>query len=460
MNRKIAIPLVLLAILVAAGGWWVWQNNPTLQEQILAQLEIAPASKATGIAASGFIEAEEVDISTETGGRIKAIHVREGDEVTAGQALIELDTDLLAAQRKQAEAALAKARAQLSQAQAGARPAQIRQAEVAVAQAETARDAARRALDDAVAARDNPQTLDLQIAAARAQYEAAKHQVEQAEATVRALEEQYNLMKRTVEDLRGGIDVSFALPTGGLFKKHINTNRMVNDLNQQWNELGQNLWQANTAVAMAQANCDAAQQRLADLLAQRDNPQAANLQVAAAEARLATAEEGVKVAGARLALVKAGASSHQLAISKAAVQQAQAALNTLDVQLEKMTLKSPRAGWVVERLVHEGELAAPGSTLLTLADLREVTLTIYVAEDEIGQVTVGQPVAVTVDSYPGRTFEGAVSYIGSEAEFTPKNVQTKEERVNTVFAVKVRLPNPEHALKPGMPADAVVERAE
>jgi len=453
------MPLVLLVLVAAAaGGWWVWQNNPTLQEQILAQLEIAPAAKVQGIAASGFIEAEEVDISTETGGRIKAMHVREGDEVTTGQTLVELDTDLLAAQRKQAEAALAKAHAQMAQLQAGARPAQIRQAEVAVAQAETARDAARQALDDAIVGRDNPQTLQVQIDAARAEFKAAQHQIDQATATVQALEEQYNLMGRTVEDLRGGIDVSFPLPTGGIFKKHINTNRMVNDLNQQWNELGQNLWQANTAVAMAQANCDAAQQKLADLLAQRDNPQAANLQVAAAEARLAASEEGVNVASARLALVKAGASSHQLAISEAGVQQAQAALNTLDVQLQKMTLKSPRVAWVVERLVHEGELAAPGSTLLTLADLREVTLTIYVAEDEIGQVTVGQPVAVTVDSYPGRTFEGAVSYIGSEAEFTPKNVQTKEERVNTVFAVKVRLPNPDHALKPGMPADAVVVR--
>jgi len=265
-------------------------------------------------------------------------------------------------------------------------------------------------------------------------------------------------MERTVEDLRGGIDVRFPLPTGGVFKKHIKTNRMVSDLSQQWNELGQNLWQANTAVAMAQANHDAAQQKLADLLAQRDDPQAENLQVAAAETRLAVAEEGVKVAEARLALVKAGASSYQLAMSEAVVQQAQATLNTLDIQLKKMTLKAPRAGWVVERLIHEGELATPGSTLLTLADLREVTLTIYVAEDEIGQVMVGQPVAVMVDSYPNRTFEGTVSYIGSEAEFTPKNVQTKEERVNTVFAVKVRLPNPDHALKPGMPADAVVER--
>lgn len=461
MKRKTAIPVALLLLVVAGvAGWWAWQNNPALQKTILAQLDVAPASQVPGIAASGFIEAVEVEISTETGGRAKAIHVHEGDEVSAGQTLVELDTDLLAAQERQAQAVLAKARAQLAQLQAGARVEQIRQAEVAVEQAQTSRDAAEQALGDAIAARDNPQALQLQIDAARAQHVSAQHQVEQAQASVRALEEQYTLLQRTVEDLRGGMDVSFLLPTGGVFKKHIKTNRMVMDLNQQWNELGQNLWQANTALSMVQVNYDTAKQKLADLQAQRENPQAANWQVVAAEAQLDVADEAVRVAEARLTLARAGATAQQLAVAEAGVQQAQAALNTLDVQLAKMTLKSPLPGWVVEQLIHEGELAAPGSTMLTLANLNEVTLTIYVAEDEIGKVSIGQPVAVSVDSYPERSFAGAVSYISFEAEFTPKNVQTKEERVNTVFAVKVRLPNPDHALKPGMPADAVVERSQ
>ncbi len=459
MKQKIVIPVVLLLLLIAvAAGWWAWQNNPGLQRTILAQLDIGPASQVQGIAASGFIEVEEVEISTETGGRVKAIYVHEGDEASAGQTLVELDTDLLAAQERQAQAALAKARAQLAQLQAGARAEQIRHAEVGVEQAQTARNALGQALDDAIAARDNPQALQLQIDATRAQYVSAQHQVEQAQASVRALEEQYSLMQRTVEDLRGGIDVSFALPTGGVLNKHIKTNRMVTDLNQQWNELGQNLWQANVALSMAQVNCDTTKQKLADLQAQRENPQAANLQVAAAEAQLIAGDEAVRVAESRLALVRAGATAQQLAMVEAGVRQARAALNTLDVQLAKMTLKAPQPGWVMERLIHEGELAAPGSTMLTLANLNEATLTIYVAEDEIGKVSIGQPVAVSVDSYPGRSFAGTVSYISSEAEFTPKNVQTKEERVNTVFAVKVRLPNADHALKPGMPADAVVEQ--
>jgi multidrug resistance efflux pump len=93
---------------------------------------------------------------------------------------------------------------------------------------------------------------------------------------------------------------------------------------------------------------------------------------------------------------------------------------------------------------------------VTISDLEALTLTIYVREDQLGQVQLGQAVSVTVDAYPGRVFAGAVQSISSQAEFTPKNVQTQEERANMVFAVKVSLPNPDHALKPGMPADALL----
>jgi multidrug resistance efflux pump len=119
-------------------------------------------------------------------------------------------------------------------------------------------------------------------------------------------------------------------------------------------------------------------------------------------------------------------------------------------------LNAPISGLVLERPVHVGELARPGAPLLTLADLDEVTLTVYVPEDQIGKVQLRQPVSVTVDAYPDLGFPGNVVFIASEAEFTPKNVQTQEERVSMVFAVKVNVPNPEHRLKPGMPADAVI----
>ena len=106
--------------------------------------------------------------------------------------------------------------------------------------------------------------------------------------------------------------------------------------------------------------------------------------------------------------------------------------------------------------MEEGETVRPGAPLLTLANLDRVTLTTYVPESDIARAKVGQRVVVTVDSYPDREFQGKIAHIATEAEFTPRNVQTQEERVNMVFAVKVELPNPGAELKPGMPADAIL----
>jgi multidrug resistance efflux pump len=143
-------------------------------------------------------------------------------------------------------------------------------------------------------------------------------------------------------------------------------------------------------------------------------------------------------------------------VAEAQIAQAEAAASGLQAQIEKMALLSPIDGVVTSRSAHAGEAALPGATLLTIANLDEAKLTIYVPEDELNRVYLGQEVEVQVDSFPGRVFVGIVSYISQQAEFTPKNVQTEKERVNMVFAVKVRLPNPDHLLKPGMPADATL----
>jgi len=110
-------------------------------------------------------------------------------------------------------------------------------------------------------------------------------------------------------------------------------------------------------------------------------------------------------------------------------------------------------GIVVDMTAHLGEVVAPGAPLLTVADLSEMHLTVYLPETHIGRIHLGQRVRVAVDSFSGQVFEGQVIHIADRAEFTPRNVATKEERVNLVFAVKVRLPNDDGALKPGMPAD-------
>jgi len=139
------------------------------------------------------------------------------------------------------------------------------------------------------------------------------------------------------------------------------------------------------------------------------------------------------------------------------VRQAESAVRALEVQLDKMTLHAPIRGLVVARSVNEGEMALPGVTLFTLANLDHVDLTLYIPETHIARVRVGQRVSVSVDSFPNRIFEGRVTFIATQAEFTPRTVQTKEERAKMVFAVKVTIYNPDHALKPGMPADAVIQ---
>lgn len=131
-----------------------------------------------------------------------------------------------------------------------------------------------------------------------------------------------------------------------------------------------------------------------------------------------------------------------------------AQLRMLVLQRDKISLESPIDGWVITAPFHAGEVATPGSAVVTVADLQELKLTVYIREDKIGHIKVGQEARVVVDSFSGTEFRGQVIHIASKIEFTPKNIQTTEDRVSTVFAVKLRLSNPDLKLKPGMFADA------
>ncbi len=130
-------------------------------------------------------------------------------------------------------------------------------------------------------------------------------------------------------------------------------------------------------------------------------------------------------------------------------------LRRLELELDRLKLRSPVDGRVGERSLRIGEVAQPGQTILTVMPLDELELTLYVLERDLGRVRVGQPVLITADPYPGERFTGWVTSIASRAEFTPRTVQTPKDRVNLVFAVRVRLPNPDERLKPGLPVDAV-----
>jgi HlyD family secretion protein len=401
------------------------------------------------IRASGTIEAEEYRVSAQTGGRIQALLVDEGDDVTAGQVMVKLDGALLAAEMKKAQASRSAAQAVLELTQAGARQEDVAKAEAGVSMARAARDGARMVWQDAVAARE--------IAAARSLVAVLEARVAQAQAGTDAALAQSDMWATIASLMSSSQTVCLATPSGPVCHEVGTPKQFTDDTSFQWNLASQKVAGAWDNVSLASAARDLANANLDSLLAQRANPLVVNAQVDAAAAQFLVAEAAVKEAEAALAVTQSGASSEQVLVAKAGVAQADAAVLSLQVVLDKSTLKAPIAGLVIARSVEEGEMAIPGAGLLTLANLDEVRLTLYIAEDRIAMVKLGQLTRVQVDSFAGRTFEGTVSYISPQAEYTPRAVQTQEERVKTVFAVRVTLANHDHALKPGMPADAVIE---
>ena len=144
-------------------------------------------------------------------------------------------------------------------------------------------------------------------------------------------------------------------------------------------------------------------------------------------------------------------------VQSAALREAHASLAEQQRYLDEMTVRAPTAGTVLVRTIERGEWVQPGTPLFSMVDLSQLYLKIYVPEPDIGKIVHDQPARVHVDAFPQRFFPARVSKIASEAEFTPKNVETREERVKLVFAVELALDeNPGDVLKPGMPADAVV----
>lgn len=176
-------------------------------------------------------------------------------------------------------------------------------------------------------------------------------------------------------------------------------------------------------------------------------------QLEAAKAAYETADARHKGALARLSLLKEGARKEVLNAAAHRARQAAFALNAAVERLKDTKLYSPLDGVVLKRISEPGETILPGRAVYTLGRLDSPWVKVYVKEDKLGLVKLGQKAEVAIDSYPGKIYEGAVTFISSQAEFTPKNVQTEEERVKLVFALKVSVKNPERELKPGMPAD-------
>jgi len=446
-RKRVALIVVAVVVVFLVAGGIVLAVSPGARRQVSEQLSAGDGEDGD-LMASGFIEAEEIAVAPELGGRVIELLVEEGDEVEAEQLLARLDGALLEAQIEAAQAALDLARAGLAQARAGARPEQIRQAEADLARAEAAYDGAYQAWQDLIAMRDNPQELNAQIALAQAKVAAAEAGLAQATKLKDAAEIAYENYWDAKDAMAAAEEKIKDIPEP--------LRPELPGVQLDFHLIPSAYWKSWVGVNTAQAGLDGARAALSDLYTMKNEPQELSAQVDAAEAQVRSAEAVVHMAQARLDGLRAGATAEEISAAEAQVEQARAALDKLRVLQDKLTIAAPVGGLVLERSIHRGELAAPGATLLTLGDLDEVTLTVYVPEDRLGYVQIGQEVEVRVDSFPERPFMGTVVAIAQEAEFTPRNVQTQEERVNMVFAVDVEIANPDHVLKPGLPADAVI----
>lgn len=152
-----------------------------------------------------------------------------------------------------------------------------------------------------------------------------------------------------------------------------------------------------------------------------------------------------------------GTRKEEIAVRRANLQLAREALEMSRLKLSYTVLTAPVSGVVLVRQAELGEVMAPGTPVVTIADVDHLWLRGYINETDLGRFRWGQPATVHTDTYPGKTYPGRVSFISSQAEFTPKSVETHKERVTLVYRIKIDLDNPNHELKPGMPADAVMD---
>jgi HlyD family secretion protein len=217
-------------------------------------------------------------------------------------------------------------------------------------------------------------------------------------------------------------------------------------------------------VAEGRDQLAAANQRLAD--AQRDLGRNKRLFDGGAVSReaLDKAQLAVDVAQSQrdqadqgLQLLEAGPRPERIAAQRAAVAAARATVQQFDAQLANAVIRAPFAGVVSVKNREVGETVSPGAPVLTVTNMNDRWVRIYIPETRVGAVRLGQAATITSDTYHGKTYAGAVSFIASEAEFTPKNVQTRDERVKLVYAVKVRITSDSaDDLKPGIPADVTL----
>lgn len=414
------LPLALALILTACAGDIIPASDTG---------EAQPTRPAS-LTATGFIEAEEVSVVSEVSGRVAEVLADEADPVSGGDVVVVLDDALLLADRAQAQAAVTVAEANLADLLAGPTQDEVDSAQAAIDEAQARLSGAQAASYQAWQTANNPRDIDVQISQALLESEQALADLKNAQIELDRIDYRLQFLKSEEEDDQDHTAIDYA---------EIERQTIVAQL------------------AAAQIEYDGAVRKLDALRAQRAQPLAQIAQAQNASAQIPVAEARLTLAQAQYDLQVADPEPEQIAIAQAQIDLAEAQVALIDARLNQLSLVAPIDGVITTRAIAVGETAQPGVSLMTIANLQTLKLVVYIPATEIGYVQIGAPVTIEVDAYPNAKFPGEVINIGREAEFTPQNVQTEEDRVNLVFAVEIRIDNEDGRLKPGMPADATLD---
>jgi len=358
---------------------------------------------ANGIVVSGNIELTEVNIAFKTPGKLMERTVDEGDVVKKGQIIARLDRDQLQAQKEREAAGLNSALSQLAQSETS----------LAWQKANLAADLDQRNAD---------------IQSYEARLEELKNgsrpqEKQEAKAAVDSAQSENDRAKRDWDRAQA------------LYKN--------DDISTAQYDQYRSRWEGSEA-ALKQVK-----ERQSLVLA---GPRAEQIEAAAAQVQRARAS--LKMAESNALEIKRR--EQELSFRRSEIERAKANVNLIETQLADTVAISPVDGVVLVKAADVGEILAAGTTVVTVGDIDHPWLRAYINETDLGRVKLGTKAKITTDSYHRKTYEGRVSFIASEAEFTPKQIQTQEERVKLVYRIKIDLDNPHHELKSNMPADAVI----
>ncbi|HXD11125.1 MAG TPA: HlyD family efflux transporter periplasmic adaptor subunit [Anaerolineales bacterium] len=443
-NRRPPLPaILLLLVIIALGAYYgIRSLNNTENGQLTA---------------SGTIESVVVNVSPEIAGKVQEVLVTESQSVKSGDPLLSIDDGLLVAQRAVASAQLDSAKAALNTAQAAYATAQ-QQYDATLTNALASEKATRITIWKDT----KPTEFDLPV-----WYFSKEERTQAAETAV-------DSASKALEDARSKLTDRENKAGSAQFLTYESQLAQARLAFQS----AQDVLDATTGASDGQTLRDAAQVILDEAKIDLDDAQKnyndalstdGAKDVLEARADVIVAQEIYDTAVDNLHALQTGADSMQVITAnktvdqaKAALDQAQTAVNTaqanldlLDTQMKKSTIYAPMDGAILTRNVEPGEFVQPGAVALTMANLNELTITVYVPEDQYGKITLGQKATVTVDSFAGETFNAEVVHIADQAEFTPRNVQTVEGRSATVYAIKLKVTDLEGKLKIGMPADVV-----